>query len=78
MPATLEDLKNLTFDGTTIGEKVVEQIGIIGEKLELSYFDSLNDEYVQAYIHPGNMLATLVSLQKKELTNRYIKMLPCR
>jgi elongation factor Ts len=60
-PATLEELKKLPFDGTTIGEKVIEQIGIIGEKLELSYFASLDDKHVQAYIHPGNMLATLVS-----------------
>ncbi len=63
-PATLEDLKNLSFEGTTVGEKIVEQIGIIGEKLELTYFDSLNDKHVQAYIHPGNMLATLVSFTK--------------
>jgi len=63
-PATLEELKALAFDGATIGEKVVEQIGIIGEKLELKYFDSLNDEFVQAYVHPGNMLATLVAYTK--------------
>lgn len=63
-PATLEDLKALDFEGKTIGEKVIEQIGIIGEKLELKYFDSLKDEFVQAYVHPGNMLSTLVAYTK--------------
>lgn len=72
-PATLEDLKNLSFEETTVGEKIVEQIGIIGEKLELSYFDSLKDEHVQAYIHPGNMLATLVSFTKGGLDEQVYK-----
>ena len=72
-PASLEDLKKLSFEGTTIGEKIVEQIGIIGEKLELSYFDSLSDKYVQAYIHPGNMLATLVSYTKDGIDEQVYK-----
>jgi len=37
-PADLEALLALTVDGTKIGEKIVEYIGIIGEKLALSYF----------------------------------------
>lgn len=63
-PENLDALKKLSFDDVTIGEKVIENIGIIGEKLELSYFDSVNAEYVQAYIHPGNRLATLVGFTK--------------
>ena len=38
-PADLEELKALPMDGAKVGEKVVEYIGIIGEKLELSYYD---------------------------------------
>ncbi|HLP71856.1 MAG TPA: translation elongation factor Ts [Bacteroidales bacterium] len=63
-PASLDELKSLTLEGGKIGDKVVEYIGIIGEKLDLSYFDKVEAEHVQAYIHPGNKLATLVGFNK--------------
>jgi elongation factor Ts len=63
-PATLEDLKALKLDGTKIGEKIIEYIGIIGEKIELSYYEKIEAAAVQAYIHPGNRLATLVGFTK--------------
>ncbi|HBE43818.1 MAG TPA: elongation factor Ts [Bacteroidales bacterium] len=66
-PSTLEGLKALSMDGTKVGDKVVEYIGIIGEKLELSYFDKIEAPYVHAYIHPGNKLATLVGFTKAGL-----------
>jgi elongation factor Ts len=59
-PATLNDLKSLKLGGTKIADKIVEFIGIIGEKLELSYYEKIEAPHVQAYIHPGNRLATLV------------------
>jgi elongation factor Ts len=66
-PSNLDELKALPLEGATIGEKVVEYIGIIGEKLDLSYFDKIEAEQVQAYIHPGNKLATLVGFTKAGL-----------
>jgi len=63
-PASLEALKALPMDGVSVGEKVIEYIGIIGEKLDLSYFAKIDAPYVQAYIHPGNKLATLVGFTK--------------
>jgi elongation factor Ts len=63
-PSNLEDLKSLTLDGVKIGDKVVEYVGIIGEKLDLSYFEKIEAEHVQAYIHPGNRLATIVGFSK--------------
>jgi len=59
-PANLEELKSLPLDGGKIGDKIVEYVGIIGEKLDLSYFDKIEASHVQGYIHPGNRLATLV------------------
>lgn len=56
----LEAAKALDMDGRSIADQVVEQTGIIGEKLELSYYDVVEAETVVAYIHPGNMLATIV------------------
>lgn len=63
-PADLDALKASEFQGSTVAEKLIEQIGIIGEKLDLSGFESVNAEFVQAYIHPGNKLATMVGFTK--------------
>jgi elongation factor Ts len=66
-PANLEELKALPFDKAKVGEKVIEYVGIIGEKLELSYYEKIEAAHVQAYIHPGNRLATLVGFTKAGL-----------
>jgi elongation factor Ts len=63
-PANLEELKSLSLDGGKIVDKIVEYVGIIGEKLDLSYYEKIEAAYVQAYIHPGNRLATLVGFTK--------------
>ena len=63
-PGNLEDLKRLPMEGGEIGDKVVEYIGIIGEKLSLSYYEKIEAAHVQAYIHPGNRLATLVGFNR--------------
>jgi len=63
-PANLEELKSLQMDGGKIGDKIVEYLGIIGEKIDLAYFDKIEAAHVQAYIHPGNKLATLVGFTK--------------
>ena len=63
-PADLEGLKAIEIDGKTIDALVTEQTGIIGEKLELTYFDSIEAPYVMAYNHFGNNLATLVGFSK--------------
>jgi len=63
-PANLDELILLPLDGGKIGEKIVEYIGIIGEKVELSYYEKIEAAHVQAYIHPGSKLATLVGFTK--------------
>ncbi len=63
-PANLEELKSLSLDGGKIGDKIVEYVGIIGEKIDLSYYEKIEAAHVQAYIHPGNKLATLAGFTK--------------
>lgn len=65
MPASLETLKELPLNGTKIADALTEQIGIIGEKIDLSYYTLLESAQVIAYIHPGNKLATLVGLNQE-------------
>jgi elongation factor Ts len=66
-PETLDELKNIIMDGRTIGDRVIEQVGIIGEKLDLSFFGKIQAETVVCYIHPGNKLATIVGFNKEDI-----------
>src|SRR6056297_3892981 len=50
-PKDLDGLKKLDMDGKTVEEIVVEQTGIIGEKLQLSYYDYIEAPQVNHYIH---------------------------
>ena len=59
---TKEDLETSSIDGVSIKEKLLEKTGVIGEKIEIGFYDFLNSDYVACYIHHGNRLASLVSL----------------
>ena len=61
---SLEALKAMELDGRTIEAQVTEQTGVIGEKIELSYYGKISAETVASYIHPGNKLATVVGFNK--------------
>jgi len=65
-PASLDALKELKFNGEalTIGEKITEQTGVIGEKIEVSGYETVEAEQAIAYNHPGNKLASIVGLNK--------------
>jgi elongation factor Ts len=60
-PKTADELKALSYDGKiTIAEKLMEQTGVIGEKIELNKYEVVEAPFVLAYIHPGNKLANVV------------------
>lgn len=59
---TKEDLLATNFNGITVAEKLIEQTGVIGEKIEIGSFERLEGEFVGSYIHAGNKIATIVSL----------------
>ncbi|WP_026474082.1 translation elongation factor Ts [Alkaliflexus imshenetskii] len=61
---TVDDVLALQLNGVAVKDVITEQIGVIGEKLDLAFFGVINAETVVAYIHPGNKLATLVGLNK--------------
>ncbi len=50
------------FGGITVAEKLIEQTGVIGEKLEITAFEKIEAPFVGSYIHAGNKIATLVGL----------------
>ena len=69
-PATLDELKALPYSATqSINDKVTEEVGKIGEKIELSKYERIESAKVVAYNHPGNKLATLVGFSKADANN---------
>ena len=63
--SSLEELLNSTHESMTVSEKLIEQTGVIGEKLEIGAFESVSSEHVGFYIHAGNKIATLAGLSNK-------------
>jgi elongation factor Ts len=49
------------FGGMTVADKLVEQTGVIGEKLDITAFEKIEAAYVGAYTHIGK-IAALVGL----------------
>ncbi len=63
-PGTVEELKGMDLNGRTVEENLMDLVGKIGEKLELSAYQTVNAALVSGYNHLGNKLATLVGLNK--------------
>lgn len=60
-PKNADELKALPYDAKlTIADKLIEQTGVIGEKIELNKYETVEAPFVLAYIHPGNKLANIV------------------
>jgi elongation factor Ts len=62
-PATKDALLALPAGNITINDKLVELVGKIGEKIEISEFIHMKGETVVPYIHAGSKLGVLVSLK---------------
>ncbi len=67
LPASKDDLLNLSYDGKiSVGEKITEQIGVIGEKVEVSDYKKIEtaagEGQVIPYIHMGYRAGVIVAL----------------
>ena len=60
-----ESFLNADFGGMTVAEKMIEQTGVIGEKIQINGFKRLAAPFVGSYIH-GNKIAALVGLASSE------------
>ncbi|GAB3009397.1 translation elongation factor Ts [uncultured Cyclobacterium sp.] len=56
----------LPFEGITIGEKITEMTGKIGEKIGVSHLEKVTAEVVEPYIHSNGKLGVLVGLTNTE------------
>lgn len=61
---TKEDFLASDFGGMTVADKLIEQTGVIGEKLAITAFERLEAPYVGSYVHI-NKIAALVGLTIK-------------
>lgn len=60
---TKEEFLAADFGGMTVAEKLIEQTGVIGEKLDIKAFERIEAPFVGSYIH-GNKIAVVVGLSK--------------
>lgn len=64
LPADIEELKKMILGGKTVADSISLQVGVIGEKIDISFYEKLKAAQVTPYIHPGNKLASLVGFNK--------------
>ena len=69
-PKDLDELKKLELDGMSVDDKIVKKTAVIGEKLQLSYYDYIEAPKVLSYIHMDNKLATLVGFNKADFEDQ--------
>ncbi|MFY0712411.1 elongation factor Ts [Seonamhaeicola sp. NFXS20] len=55
--ATKEEFLAADFGGISVAEKLVEQTGVIGEKLDIKAFEKIEAAYVGSYVHINKIAA---------------------
>lgn len=63
--STKEELLAADFGGISVSEKLIEQTGVIGEKIEIGSFEKIEGPFLGAYIHAGNKIAAITALSAK-------------
>ncbi len=61
-PSDLDAFKALTIDGQNISERLTQEMGKIGEKIDVTKYAITEGESVINYIHAGNRIGVLVEL----------------
>ncbi len=62
---TKEEILTLPYNNDiTVADKFMEQVGKIGEKIEIGFFEVITAEKVSAYIHPGNRVSVIVGFNQ--------------
>ena len=59
---SMESLLNSKIGNLSISDKLIEQTGIIGEKIEIGNFKKLSGKHIGGYVHAGNKIAAMVAL----------------
>ena len=65
-PKSIDDLKALTLGSQTVGDSLIEQMGKIGEKIDVVDFQNVHAEKVVVYNHPGNKLSSMIGFNMND------------
>lgn len=63
-PADKEALLDQDFGGISLRDKIIEQVGVIGEKVEVADYQKLEAPRVVSYIHMGNKAGVILGLSQ--------------
>lgn len=63
-PKSIDALTALPLNGLSIADHVVEQTGVIGEKIEVASYEFLEAPMIADYIHMGNRAGVIVGLNQ--------------
>ncbi len=66
-PADMAELNSLMIGNSTIQQLITDRSGVTGEKMELGAYEFVKGTSTIAYIHPGNMLASIVAFNEAGL-----------
>lgn len=61
---TVDALKEIAMEGVTVGEKLLEMVAKIGEKIEISRLETVTAACVVPYIHSGYRIGVLVGMNQ--------------
>jgi elongation factor Ts len=61
---SIDELNNVTINGSKVAELVNDKLASIGEKIGISKFERVEADYVASYIHGANRIGVLVGLNK--------------
>lgn len=64
LPADVDALKALPYAGATVGDKLMEMVAKIGEKIDITAYEKVSAEAVIPYIHGNYRIGVLVGLNK--------------
>ncbi len=70
---SIDVLKELELNGKKIADEITNQTGVIGEKIDLSGFETITADHVVAYVHQGNQLAAIAGFNQAGIDDQVAK-----
>lgn len=61
---SIDELNNVSINGTKVIELVNDKLASIGEKIGVTKFERIDAEYVASYIHGANRMGVLVGMNQ--------------
>ena len=63
-PKNIDELKQISVDGVTINDMIMEKVAAIGERMDIACYEFIEAEYVYSYIHFGSKIGSIVGFNK--------------